>query len=316
MKTAIFHNSKHLTDSELIDNRESCPICLSKQIRKNIFQNQKGPDIFFLECPNCHGYSASYMPTEFVLNDYYNNYYLPDKNENTNNISQNAITFHGANRLSKHIANHIDIHDFNNHKIIKIMDFGGGDGSISYQLAKELEQKLPSCTFQIKVIDYYEKCHYTDGAISLEFAKQIESNDEKYDIIIASAILEHIPELNKTIHLLINKANENCYFYARTPYMIPLSKIKIPIDISYPGHVHDLGSKFWYNFTKTFNLNWSIVFSQTSIVETDFKHQFIRTLLAYILKAPSRLELFFNKKKEDKIWKFVGSWEILFKVND
>ena len=42
--------------------------------------------------------------------------------------------------------------------------------------------------------------------------------------------------------------------YARTPFVLPLARIVPSIDITYPGHVHDMGSVFWGRFIETFGM--------------------------------------------------------------
>lgn len=303
-----FHFSKHLKTDEIIDYSERCPICLSKNQRKKIFKNQRSPDIYFLKCFHCYGVSASNMPKKTVLEDFYNTYY-----QNTNN--EKLITFDSIKKFSFHILKYIDIKEYENIPYISILDFGGGDGSLSISLAKEINKKHPKLKIDILIVDYIKKEDYTQDNIEVKYSNNLHSLIRKYNIILASAIIEHIPDLNPILTQLNKLLKENGYFYARTPYVIPFVKLKLPVNITYPGHVHDLGYDFWNNYNKTFNLSWSIIISQTSIVETDFNKHFFRTLIAYILKLPNKIELFFNKNKKKIIWNYIGGWEIVLKNN-
>jgi hypothetical protein len=99
--------------------------------------------------------------------------------------------------------------------------------------------------------------------------------------------------------------------YARTPFILPFIRLAnltgIGVDFSYPCHLHDLGARFWNNFTGNIPVpgTYEIIHSRPSIVETTFKHHFFRTLLAYTLKAPGFV---FQKH-----YPLVGGWEVMIK---
>ena len=66
-------------------------------------------------------------------------------------------------------------------------------------------------------------------------------------------------------------------FYARTPCMLPLIKflknLRIKIDFSFPGHIHDLGQAFWESYLHQAISCGDLILleSNPSIVETTFK---------------------------------------------
>ena len=65
--------------------------------------------------------------------------------------------------------------------------------------------------------------------------KSLDQLDYIFDIIISSAILEHIPELDKVLRKLFNFVSSGGYFYVRVPYIMPFKKIfkNIPLFINW-----------------------------------------------------------------------------------
>ena len=136
---------------------------------------------------------------------------------------------------------------------------------------------------------------------------------DKYDIIIASAVFDHIPDCSEIIKTLFTLLKKDGIFYSRTPFVVPLmvfiNKFKINLDFTYPAHVHDMGDKFWNTFITKMGISgqYKIIKSRPSIVESSFNKDFIRTLISTTFKAiwyPFRF------------WKFVGGWEIFIKKVD
>jgi SAM-dependent methyltransferase len=136
------------------------------------------------------------------------------------------------------------------------------------------------------------------------------SDKRRFDLVIASAVIEHLPEpVEATRKLLLMLAPGGC-LYARTPYVLPifqiLSRAGIPYDFTFPAHFHDLGPTFWANILKTLKLDsgeFVITDSRPSLVESIFADNFTRTLLSNIVKAP--WWVFRN------FYPFVGGWEAI-----
>ena len=94
------------------------------------------------------------------------------------------------------------------------------------------------------------------------------------------------------------------YFYARTPYVVPLTRLMPRLDLTYPGHVHDMGMDFWDKVTDAFDFPGVQIESRPSLVETSFTQAPARTFAAYALKAPARIV---------RSWPFVGGWEVVLR---
>lgn len=302
INSAAFHQSKHLETDEIFPSVNHCPVCLSKEARDPVYLLQRGPDIALLYCKSCGAASASHMPKDYVLDNYYNSYY--DQNSS-------KITFSGLSRFATNILKSINISYLPTE--LNILDFGGGNGSLSIALSKMIIEKKQNAKVKITLIDYQNPIKIELKNIVVEYKKNINEIECKYDIVLASAIFEHIPELNDVIVKIFKAIKKEGYLYTRTPYMLPLTSLSKSLDLTYPAHVHDLGSQFWDRAIETFQLNAEIIQSRPSIVETRFKDNFFRTLIAYCLKAPGHLEGLLKGKRKVRHWHLVGGWEAVFK---
>ncbi|HBZ57427.1 MAG TPA: hypothetical protein DEO88_18655, partial [Syntrophobacteraceae bacterium] len=238
LRTTIFHQSRHLKEQDTYDCSTTCPICGLATGRSIVGRIQSDPDILLLECHNCHGASASRMPQPRILEEFYRQYYRPEE--------QLHVTFHNPARFARHIAGLIPHGWFAEKNLLKILDFGGGDGS----LALALEARLP-IEGQITVVDY-EEGHAADGRIRWE--RSLDEAVGPFDLILASAVLEHIPEVQPVFGQLFARLASGGICYARTPWVAPYMKRFKRFDFTYPGHVHDMGAGFWNRVPRTFHL--------------------------------------------------------------
>lgn len=302
LNPATFHRSIHIYENKLNEQSQVCPFCLSTD-RNDVGILQEDPRIFLLKCNFCSAVSASRIPTQEALTEYYNIHYEPAESD--------RITFNDTSRFGKHLA--LFFRRQNHKNEISILDFGGGNGAISYSVAEQLIKRGIG-TVNIVVVDYGESIITTQyDNISIKKISDLDEINEYFDFIIASAVIEHIPEPNKIIDSLLSYLNKDGIFYVRTPYIVPLlkilSKINIGVDFTYPAHLHDLGQDFWekyFNKEKYLNV-FSIVKSNPSIVQTTFRDNFFKTLAAYIFKIPWFL---FRHH-----YKLVGGWEVFVKKN-
>lgn len=311
-----FQKGKHLKVSETYNAIDHCPICLSKKERRVVSTIQQDPEINYLICKDCCGVSASKMPTAEALIEYYTNYYAG------RDAGDEKITFHNTDRFASHLARLMMSAGVKFEDNITMLDLGGGDGSLSIALSRNLiKNSRDKLSVDITVVDYIRediiyKNNHVDDRIKFKISDNLNNIDGEYNVFIASGVFEHIPELNSGIKKTFSLIKKNGVFYARTPFMIPFKKIIKNIDLTYPAHVHQLGSCFWNRFAKQFGLDIKMIASQPAITETVFKKDFIRTLASHMLKAPAYMELMFmgNKQKDNLLYNFYGSWEVLFQI--
>ncbi len=301
VNAAAFHRSLHLNESDLVPVDPRCLFCSSSN-RTNVFSLQENPEVLLLQCQDCHATSASRIPTEAALAQYYGGYYDSAPKEATDG----EVTFDRPLRLARRLAN--TDHRFQRDAPMSILDFGGGDGTISYLLANQfIEQGVAQVN--VTVVEYNENIVASrDPRIVMKRVGSLEDVQSKFGYVIASAIIEHHSRPHLLLRDLLIRIEDGGLFYARTPHIVPIMRLLQPIgvnmDFTYPGHLHDLGQAFWESyFSKEQQSDYRILESKPSIVETTLNKNFLRTIAAYVFKAPWHL---FGRAYE-----YVGGWEVL-----
>lgn len=303
-----FHASilvDHVSAENLVPADESCPVCLFSGPRAAVQQIQTTPDIYYLKCPSCGACSTSAMPSPVYLEDYYNKYYAEaDTDAN--------VTIRNVNRFARDILNRVTLPSENN--VLQILDFGGGDGSVAIAISEIVIKENSARKTNIVLIDYSEPKQINNQNISISKRTSLDYLENTFDLVLASAILEHIPFVSSTIRGLAFSLRPGGYFYARTPYNLPLKRIYPGFDLMFPMHVHDMGIEFWNQIVDTFGLPGELVESRPAIVESEFKEAPFRTLVAHVFKFPALIELAVRKKRRTKLlWPFVGGWEVVIR---
>jgi len=242
------------------------------------------------------------MPTDEALQRYYAQYYANNPESHT---------FHNINRLAAHLARYVK--PDSQKSSLHIIDFGGGDGELSIQLAKILINSRQDLTVEITVVDYHKADYPEIPNIAIKHAADLQEIESPADIFIASAILEHIPQIRNAMENMFKCTGAGGYIYARTPYISPFMSIMPNYDFTYPGHVHDLGDSFWNRVIQTFGLKAEYIVSQPSIIETIFAKAPLRTSISFLCKTIARAEKLIRPSAIDLKWKYVGGWEVVLK---
>ena len=288
-------------EEQLESEQRGCPFCLVEAERPAVFRLQAAPDVDLLSCKSCGAYSASRMPTPGTLRQYYQNYY-GDVDE--------RVTFDLPDRLARHIFRRAFPQV--EKRTIDILDFGGGDADVARRIAKCL-LGTGAAGVRILLVDFNAEIPPLDSPqISLDRTDRLESvEQDRFDLVIASAILEHIPHPRRDLMQLLQALRPGGVFYARTPTVVPLLKllrlVGVRSDFTFPAHVHDLGEKFWDGILGQLPAGeaFEILDSRPALVETTFGLHPLRTAAAYLLKAPWRLL--------GSSWRLVGGWEVFFR---
>ncbi|MBW0017780.1 MAG: methyltransferase domain-containing protein [Mycobacterium sp.] len=302
VQATSFHHGQRLGAADIEEARQICPVCRSSEPREPVFRVQRDPDIDMLACATCGAASASHMPKPEVLASYYAQYY-----------SGAALrhTLDKPERFARHALRAMP--DLRGPKPLRILDFGGGDGSLAIAIAKLLRSQGNSELIAIDVVDYSEPRPEEDRRIRIDAHRELATVEGGHDLILASAIFEHIPDAHTAIREVLSCAGRSAYMYARTPYVLPLARIVRSIDITYPGHVHDMGSVFWGRFIETFGVKGTTLSSRPSLVETTFAHAPARTLVAHTLKSPALVEQALLGRSRRPRWGLVGGWEAVMR---
>jgi hypothetical protein len=298
VRASDFQKGRNLTEDETVDATRMCPICGSEAPRRAVVRLQRDPAISLLRCSCCGGCSASRMPRPEVLTGYYEKYYQA--------AADHAVTLQDVPGFAGHIVRSMP--RLRRNQPLRILDFGGGDGSLSLAIAAQLRQPVG-----ITLVDYVHPSRQRPTDVKLVWHRTLDEVTGPYDLVLASAILEHIPDLRPALNHLLGLMGLGGYFYARTPYVVPFARIVPSFDFTYPGHVHDLGPAFWNRIPETFGSDARIVASRPARVETTLKGDVLRTVAAHILKLPSRLEVALRGQPLRLLWPFVAGWEVVLR---
>jgi SAM-dependent methyltransferase len=290
------------TESDLLAPSTACPLCEFAGERPSVLVLQQAPDVHLLSCPSCGGASASRIPTPEALTRFYDEYYS-DRDESA--IAE-KVTFDQPRRFARHLLRLMPPLP---RRELRILDFGGGDGALSLA-AGELLLGGGARSVHIDVVDYYDASPQTPDGVSMRHVRSLDDlGSSEYDLVLASAVVEHLPAPRRELIRLLSAIAPAGFFYARTPWVLPLSrllrKFGSRIDFFYPCHLHDLGRDFWNRVLGHLTpeaMAFHLRHSATSLVESGFSDAFFRTLAAYTLKAPSRVL---------PSWPYVGGWEVI-----
>ena len=297
----VLHRSQHLVERDLDPANAACPFCESNN-RTCVFPLQTDPVISLLKCTDCHAISASRMPTDITLADYYGKYY--DRYDPLD--PESHITLDDPIRLAKKLCRMYRLHQ--NQRPVHILDFGGGDGTIAQLTAMEL-LKHDAGQVNITIVDFGDQSvEPQDTRIVIERVKSLSEVKHAYGFVIASAVVEHHPQPQALLKELAQCMEQRGIFYARTPTLMPIMKLLrrfgIAVDFTFPAHLHDQGQAFWEEHFKNNKFEtFQVLESQPSIVETTLRKHTLRTLVAHLIKAPWHLL--------GRSYPYVGGWEIL-----
>jgi len=231
------------------------------------------------------------MPLPEVIEDYYATYYAG---------FDRGVTFSNAARFAAHVVRGLPRYAFSSS--VRILDYGGGDGTLSRLVAERLIADGRTACADVTVVDFSQREAERSGTITVRFQLPDQPIEDSHDVVLASAILEHVPDLHPLLTRLHDAIAAGGFFYARTPWAVPLKEIVPRLDLVYPAHVHDLGRPFWDHFPERFGWRVRVLASRPSLVAAGVREGPLRALAAAAMKWPARLI---------RHWALVGGWEVL-----
>ncbi|MFT5813641.1 MAG: hypothetical protein ACI9VT_001394 [Psychroserpens sp.] len=302
MNEILARGESVVPDENLSIPHEKCPLCLSTGAMNTELVLQEAPEVLMLECQNCKGVTANRYPdNEFLESLYDSSHYTSDMMASTRPVD----------RCAKKIISKIDL---SGRDSVRIVDYGGSKGYLSSSVIDLITRKYPAITIEAYVVDF--ECQLEDPRINFLSIDDFFEKENNFDVIILSAVLEHLPEYRKTMKKVINSWNKDGFLYIRTPYEAPLAKLLQSYKIRWPRHIHDMGSYFLENIFSTYEINPRLIYSAPSVIEADYKLDSKRFILALVLKIPGIIESAVLKSAfgyKGSIWKLVGGWEVVYK---
>ncbi len=282
----------------------ACPLCGAPDpARRPVLVLQTDPLVQLVECRRCHAQSADRMPTDAFLRALYD-----PRSYRSSLVSETAL----ARRCARSVVSGAR---FDRDRTLSILDYGGAQGALSSAVRDALIEGGHRGEIRCTIVDIYP----ANAAPHQRFVdpETFESSAELHDVILASAVLEHLVEPAATIRCLLARAADGALFYARTPWDSPLARVVPGYRVKWPRHLHDLGPDFWEGFMERHGSSGSVVFSRPSIVETSLRSSPMRTVVAHLAKIPARIEQRIRgigPARTGRLWRFVGGWEVLIRV--
>ncbi|MCF6287342.1 MAG: class I SAM-dependent methyltransferase [Candidatus Hydrogenedentes bacterium] len=298
-----FNGLMHLAGDQLLPAMNCCPLCRGQKRRLAAWV-QRNPEVSLLQCAHCRAASVSRMPSQDALAALYRDFYDGEAHSDT----ASHITFGDVNRFGNHLIRHFA--PLANRETLRILDFGGGDGTVALNVAEKFSG-LGVENIAVCIVDYHEEpAKSSDSRIEVTRADTlIEVEAFFFDIVIASGVIEHVPNPLETLSALLARLKKSGYFYARTPHVLPYMRLSgknaVPWFFPFPAHLHDLGQYFWeYCFAHLLpESGCHIVRSRPAIVQSSFGENWKVALASHLAKAPWHVL--------GKYYPYVGGWEVL-----
>lgn len=288
LQAAAGNSGRHMREDELSPVLARCPICNADEVDSRLVLQFK-PDVRLLRCRRCGAGFASRMPTTEALKEYYASYYEVPKYRD---LGESHVHFSMPQRLARHILRGLKLQR-SSADIRRLFDFGGGDGSVAVLIGQQILAEGYAKQVEITLVDYATPRQVHDSRLSIAAVHEASRLCEgDFDIGIASASLEHVPDLRGCLVCLLKAVRPGGSIYIRTPYVEPLIRLArsvgLKVDFGYPAHLYDLGAMFWRRSLATVNLagSYTIRASRPSIVESTLGSARLRTIAAHALKAP------------------------------
>lgn len=280
-----------------------CSFCGSDYLEHGkVYAVSRDPDIWMTRCKTCDALSTPQIPASESLVDLYD----PDHYQAALSSSQLL-----SKKLAKFIVRNFE---YKSQNTIRILDYGGGNGSLASELRDNLKVLAPHATVECIVVDVFNSLK--DHSINFVHADNFSSIEGSFSFVIASAILEHLKRPGHDLQYLLNMVEPSGLFYARTPYEAPLVQLNIGYQTSWPVHLHDLGPKFWAYVIEKNGAEFECLKSETSINETAMSVNWIKAVTVSMLKFVSLIENVSVRKAfkyRGVLWPFIGGWQVVLR---
>ncbi len=307
LRATPFHDGAVVPEDALGPELSDCPCCGAPG-GTPVARLQRDPIVSLLRCLQCGAASARRQPTDAFLHHYYATYY---------DGSADNHTFDQAARLAEHILRftRLSSRRRSGENSLRIVDFGSGDGAVALALAETLRN-----TFQgdppsiiVDVVDLHPHPVSEPDGVTVRAFTDLTEVQLGADLVIASAILEHLHAPETTLQSLVDLIGDGGYLYARTPCNAALARWVPGFDLGYPGHLHDLGPDWWNGVAGRRGWGVRTIRSAPSIVETTLATAPTRTLLAHLLKAPAHAQARLRSAgARGAWWPICGGWEVVW----
>jgi SAM-dependent methyltransferase len=288
-----------IVSDELLEAVDSCIFCSATGLTRSGTLVQDVPPVCVLECSECRAEMVDQLPKREFLDKLY--------------TGGNYVGFlDGSELLTSALARRLAaamIEGCSPSATIRILDFGGGSGSLGRAVAAFFSDRGSHC--RITVVDI--KSTGVGSGIEFFTPEDFDKCTETFDVILCSAVVEHLRDPGVRLRSLFNRLAEGGWIYVRSPQLGGLKRVRASW-FRWPRHLSDFGPAFWQRFPSIFDWKIDVVWSRASRPETEWRTKKVSTVVAIALKAPCFLELGFRRLFRLNVacsYPLVGGWEFL-----
>lgn len=299
----MFHEIAKVTvGAEDLDNQaSSCPFCGGSKLHGTGTYVQAEPPVQYRQCYSCFAYFTDRVPTARYLEEFYHHAIY----EGT--ISKSDAL---ARRLAKSVlGGPVYAKLVSTNSALKVMDFGGGSGRLGLAIKRCLG--LPDT--HVTLVDLYKP----SGDCGINFLTPRElrnSRDASFDLIVLSAVIEHLTDPGTVIADLYKRIRSGGFLYFRARSLFPLGRVR-PNLLRWPEHLSDLPPRFWHELPQLLGWKVEIVKSRPSQTSDRFQDNFLAAFLANFMKLPGRFESSISSLTH---WRYrpkyqcAGGWDVVY----
>ena len=195
--------------SDLDKTEINCKFCnrdisQSKEIRTNNIINNE--EFYFYYCNECHALSSqNYDRSNLYERDRDNTNYTPSNQSLFSFLKYNFIKLSNRKFLNKDLKNK------------KVLDYGCGNGDFANIC---FEYMADSFAYDVQE----DKPKTLNKNITYFNNKNFNSSSEKFDLIFARHVLEHVPSPPETIKLLLDKLQANGKLIIEVPNLDSINR--------------------------------------------------------------------------------------------
>lgn len=207
-------------------NITECPNCYNNNIKYFNSYRYKYTKINISSCDNCNYIFQNPRLNDLDLNTFYKLVYRPFKSKKSY-----SKMFQREKRRGEYIYKYISSF-IKKEKKINILEYGCGSGGIIDTLRNKFNCDVTGLDLDIKAVEFGCQNKLRLVADDLDSIK-----NNKYDLIIASHVLEHLTRPKEMLEKLIKLLSDNGLIYIEVPGMENPKVINSNYSIQ-PGHLN------------------------------------------------------------------------------
>lgn len=306
MTTRGKNEFKFLKLNQLDEPKHACIFCKSSRLFQTGVIAQRSPTVGYVECRDCYARFLDRQPTDVFLDQYY----ASDDYDRTLTTSPTKARIFAQKIISSEVKCELQ----SKLRAIRILDFGGGNGRLGLAVAEVISPNSYGSTHDVTVVDVFRPKEDL-GARFIPASRLSELQSESFDIVLASASLEHVKDPGSVLQDLYLMCAPGGYLYFRVPSMFPLGRLFRQF-LLYPEHLSHMSPRFWKEMPSCLGWSGRFIYSRPAPPDAQLRNNPLGYVIAQVLKFPARIEVVLRKLmrvSSPPRYDCSGGWEILFK---